>query len=160
MKPISTSICSGIIEEHHRTKQIVEAQETEIVAAGFPCIDVSRAGLRRGLDGQVAAHRGLLSGSPCMHEGLRIWSSILLHLPGRLKAWPNVTSPMVDAQSTSLVRHVFRLLETALKDNRGIPWVLLENVSPMLPSSLCNIYETFISLDKGASNPIASFMSH
>ncbi|KIY96938.1 DNA (cytosine-5-)-methyltransferase [Monoraphidium neglectum] len=25
--------------------------ETEMLAAGFPCIDVSRAGLRRGLDG-------------------------------------------------------------------------------------------------------------
>lgn len=31
-------------------------------------------------------------------------------------------------QSTGLVRHVFRLLETALKNNRGVPWVLLENV--------------------------------
>jgi site-specific DNA-cytosine methylase len=30
-------------------------QETELLAAGFPCIDVSRAGLRRGLDGQVGA---------------------------------------------------------------------------------------------------------
>ena len=58
-------------------------QETELVTAGFPCIDVSRAGLRRGLGGQ----------------------------------------------STSLVKHVFRLLEQALRDNRGVPWVLLENVS-------------------------------
>lgn len=33
-------------------------------------------------------------------------------------------------QSTSLVRHVFRLLKAALKDNRSIPWVLLENVRP------------------------------
>ncbi|CAL8460848.1 g379 [Coccomyxa elongata] len=39
---------------------------------------------------------------------------------------------VVDAQSTSLVRHVFRLLQTALKDNRGIPWVLLENVEGLL----------------------------
>ncbi|KAK9917248.1 hypothetical protein WJX75_002338 [Coccomyxa subellipsoidea] len=60
--------------------------ETEIVAAGFPCIDVSRAGKRKGLDGQ----------------------------------------------STCLVRHVFRLLETALRDNRGIQWVLLENVEGLL----------------------------
>lgn len=28
-------------------------QETELVAAGFPCIDVSRAGQRKGLEGQV-----------------------------------------------------------------------------------------------------------
>lgn len=27
-------------------------QETELLAAGFPCIDVSRAGLRRGLEGK------------------------------------------------------------------------------------------------------------
>lgn len=27
-------------------------QETELLAAGFPCIDVSRAGLRQGLDGR------------------------------------------------------------------------------------------------------------
>ena len=26
------------------------------------------------------------------------------------------------------MRHVFRLLEQALKDNHGVPWVLLENV--------------------------------
>ncbi len=52
------------------------------MTAGFPCIDVSRAGLRRGMGGQ----------------------------------------------STSLVRHVFRLLEQALRDQRGVPWVLLENV--------------------------------
>ncbi len=28
-------------------------QETQLLAAGFPCIDVSRAGLRKGLTGQV-----------------------------------------------------------------------------------------------------------
>ena len=27
-------------------------QETELLAAGFPCIDVSRAGLRKGLEGR------------------------------------------------------------------------------------------------------------
>lgn len=53
------------------------------MTAGFPCIDVSRAGLKRGMTGQA----------------------------------------------TSLVRHVFRLLEGALRDSRGVPWVLLENVS-------------------------------
>lgn len=29
------------------------AQETELVAAGFPCVDVSRAGLRKGMEGKV-----------------------------------------------------------------------------------------------------------
>lgn len=29
------------------------SQETELLAAGFPCIDVSRAGLRQGLQGKV-----------------------------------------------------------------------------------------------------------
>lgn len=32
-------------------------------------------------------------------------------------------------QSSGLVRHVFRLLDQALRDRRGVPWVLLENVS-------------------------------
>ena len=30
-----------------------QKQETELLAAGFPCIDVSRAGLRAGLQGKV-----------------------------------------------------------------------------------------------------------
>ena len=54
---------------------LIRVQETELVAAGFPCIDVSRAGLKRGMGGTT----------------------------------------------TSLVKHVFRLLERALKDCRGGP---------------------------------------
>ena len=65
-------------------------QDTELVAAGFPCIDVSRAGLKRGMTGTA----------------------------------------------TSLVKHIFRLLERALKDCRGVPWVLLENVSILLSTGL------------------------
>ncbi|KAL0032292.1 hypothetical protein WJX79_002892 [Trebouxia sp. C0005] len=61
-------------------------KETELLAAGFPCIDVSRAGLRAGLQGK----------------------------------------------SSGLVRHVFRLLDQALRDRRGVPWVLLENVEALL----------------------------
>ena len=38
----------------------------------------------------------------------------------------------VTYQSTGLVRHVFRLLETALRGNHGVPWVLLENVRRLL----------------------------
>ena len=36
-------------------------------------------------------------------------------------------------QSTVLVKHVFRLLETAAADHRPVPWVLLENVHPSKP---------------------------
>lgn len=46
------------------------AQETELVAAGFPCIDLSRAGLRNGINGQVHARahaRTQCSSAP--HEG-------------------------------------------------------------------------------------------
>lgn len=57
-----------------------------MVAAGFPCIDVSRAGLRAGMEGE----------------------------------------------STSLMRHVFRLLHTAKNNNRPVRWVLLENVEAVL----------------------------
>ena len=32
-------------------------------------------------------------------------------------------------QSSGLVRHIFRLLEQAIRDQHPIPWVLLENVS-------------------------------
>ena len=50
-------------------------QETEVVAAGFPCVDVSRAGLRKGLEGKVcwrwlSSHRlgtGTAAGTLCMH---------------------------------------------------------------------------------------------
>ncbi|KAK9823530.1 hypothetical protein WJX72_003470 [[Myrmecia] bisecta] len=61
-------------------------KDTELLAAGFPCVDVSRAGLRKGLAGK----------------------------------------------GTSLVKHVFRLLERALSERRGVPWVLLENVEALL----------------------------
>lgn len=45
-------------------------QETELLAAGFPCIDVSRAGLRKGLAGQVRDKLGHTG-----QEGvcLRVW---------------------------------------------------------------------------------------
>ena len=52
-----------------------------MLVAGFPCTDVSRAGLRLGLNGQ----------------------------------------------STGLVRHVFRLLQTAKEARHPVAWVLLEN---------------------------------
>lgn len=45
-------------------------------------------------------------------------------------ALPDVsTSLRCHMQSSGLVRHVFRLLDQALRDRRGVPWVLLENVS-------------------------------
>lgn len=30
-------------------------QDTELLAAGFPCVDVSRAGLRKGMDGHCTS---------------------------------------------------------------------------------------------------------
>ena len=50
---------------------------------------------------------------------------------------PSVNVNVVDAQSTSLLRHVFRLLETALKDNRGIPWSSLKCGSHALFFTFC-----------------------
>lgn len=45
-------------------------------------------------------------------------------------ALPNVSPSLrCYTQSSGLVRHVFRLLDQALRDRRGVPWVLLENVS-------------------------------
>jgi hypothetical protein len=38
------------------------------------------------------------------------------------------------AQSTGLVRHVFRLLAQANSEQRPVPWVLLENVSGTQPA--------------------------
>lgn len=35
-------------------------------------------------------------------------------------------------QSTGLVRHVFRLLQTAIQQHRPVAWVLLENVEALL----------------------------
>lgn len=44
-------------------------------------------------------------------------------------SWCKARACILVTQSSGLVRHVFRLLEQALKDNRGVAWVLLENVS-------------------------------
>lgn len=41
---------------------------------------------------------------------------------------------LVPMQSSGLVRHVFRLLDQALRDRRAVPWVLLENVRTSPPS--------------------------
>lgn len=61
---------------------VLLVQGTELLAAGFPCVDISQAGLRVGLNGP----------------------------------------------SSGLIRHVFRLLETAKAHGDIVPWVLLENV--------------------------------
>ena len=58
-------------------------KDTDMLMAGFPCVDISKAGLQKGL---------------------------------------------VEGQSSGLVRHVFRLLKTAIEDRRPVQWVLLENV--------------------------------
>ena len=43
-----TSTCRG-----GSSQSSCRVQETELLAAGFPCVDISRAGSRAGLDGQV-----------------------------------------------------------------------------------------------------------
>ena len=117
-------------------------QETELVAAGFPCVDVSRAGLRKGLEGKVRCAQPagrfvlLLAGVLCfvLHAGgcsfvgserCCLTAPTKCRAPHDYNAQPLLRRP---AQGTALVRHVFRLLEQALKDNHGVPWVLLENV--------------------------------
>jgi hypothetical protein len=125
-----------------------------MLAAGFPCIDVSRAGLRRGLDGPVSSlqpatgtmvqytgrqrHRvtGLCPwGSWALARSCRLVGSVNPRAPLSsrhshiLSARPPLLdNPLHPTQSTGLVRHVFRLLERAAADHRPVPWVLLENV--------------------------------
>ena len=80
--------------------------------AGFPCIDISRAGCRQGLTGQASyIHKAELS-----HKTQQILTQSL---------------PL---QSSGLVKHVFRLLQRAQEAARPVPWVLLENVRPGLSS--------------------------
>ena len=60
-----------------------ETQETELVAAGFPCVDVSRAGLRKGLEGKVRGSRAATSCLSLTREVLRS----LLHAGRLLLSW-------------------------------------------------------------------------
>ena len=43
--------------DYMNTYKVGLIQETEVVTAGFPCVDVSRAGKRLGLNGQVITTR-------------------------------------------------------------------------------------------------------
>ena len=107
----------------------LELQVTELVAAGFPCTDVSRAGHRKGLQGKVIQpYPPLTLTSYCQ------WcNSLSLHAAEQLASVSmQLNSLHLSLQSTCLVQHVFRLLKAALDDNRGIPWVLLENVEGLL----------------------------
>lgn len=88
-------------------------QETELLAAGFPCVDVSRQGLRRGMDGKVTPHPP--PGRPRRALGASCAGCMDLPISFRL-------------QGTALIRQVFRLLETAKRRQHTIPCVLLENV--------------------------------
>jgi hypothetical protein len=107
--------------------------------AGFPCIDVSRAGLRRGLEGQST--------------GLVRHVFRLLQVPGRQAPQLPVRSIMQPAErcavhaqhagwfwlcciyinsSCSFLQHpsAWPELQRAKDDRRAVPWVLLENVRP------------------------------
>jgi hypothetical protein len=56
------------------------------------------------------------------HKGAR-FSSFSLHSRADSSLSLSPSSPLLPQ-----VRHVFRLLKTALDANRGVEWVLLENV--------------------------------
>ena len=90
--------------------------DTEIVAAGFPCIDVSRAGLRAGV------HAGTV----------RCPRFARLFVPSSTCQGDQQTTVRPSLQSTGLVRHVFRLLQTAIDAHRPVPWILFENVEALL----------------------------
>ena len=63
-------------------------EDTELLAAGFPCIDISRAGLRRGLNGQVGS---LLLGAenPVALLEAQSTDASLLQLPPDCQAMSN-----------------------------------------------------------------------
>lgn len=63
-------------------------QETELLAAGFPCIDVSRAGLRRGLDGPVSGPPACICLVPPPAAAL----PLRLRLSRQPRLWPGVPS--------------------------------------------------------------------
>ena len=63
-------------------------QATELLIAGFPCIDVSRAGLRRGLDGQVRLALGSLTDNrEAVPHPEAIGSQVTCLAPARQAAW-------------------------------------------------------------------------
>ena len=78
--------------QHHKLPMpalwLLHLQETELLAAGFPCTDVSRAGARRGLNGEAShlptsllpqslqKYRCLLS---CRSESLSAGRAVLVH---------------------------------------------------------------------------------
>ena len=62
----------------------------------------------------------------------------------------------LEGHSTSLVRHVFRLLRQAKQDRHPVPWVLLENVEALLdryagtPPVIAFIFRQFQDLEYGS----------
>ena len=61
----SLPFCDTSFFEHLAGKSQASCgvQETELLAAGFPCVDISRAGNRAGLDGQVLSQMQWLQDS-------------------------------------------------------------------------------------------------
>lgn len=53
--PLCHAPCHLLYKDAHSVSNL-GSQETELLAAGFPCIDVSRAGLRQGLQGKVRSN--------------------------------------------------------------------------------------------------------
>jgi hypothetical protein len=59
-------------------------QETELLTAGFPCVDLSRAGLRKGLSGQVRDERGGLIACALSVLSEKHWQYIKIMMPSFL----------------------------------------------------------------------------
>ena len=132
----------------HRCSQLWHAswstmphlQETELLVAGIPCIDVSSAGHRRGAAGLVRQFYRLTLAcrSAVPHRCCR---SVPLGLPCpslQNCSFDPLVPCLLTLQSTGCGRHVFRLLRQAQRDRRPIPWLLLENARlslafPILP---------------------------
>jgi hypothetical protein len=110
-------------------------QETELLVAGIPCIDVSSAGHRKGAAGLVRPSHVLLRLRAEPVCGLWPWQQMCVRL-GQSTTRRNVGCQnllfdsllAVHLQSTGCGRHVFRLLRVAARNNHPIPWLLLENV--------------------------------
>ena len=116
-----------------RSLLLAPLQETELLVAGFPCVDVSRAGLRRGLEGQstgLVRHVFRLlqvRASERRWVGpLRCRRAFLAHCCNRGGGSMRALAAALTSPSLALARPLPS--QRAKDDRRPVPWVLLENV--------------------------------
>ena len=105
-------------------------QETELLTAGFPCVDVSRAGLRRGLEGQstgLVRHVFRL-----LQVGAVVCSGLLTCVLRLGRGWQVGLPPPAVARAALPPPSPFHRPQRAKDDRRPVPWVLLENVEALL----------------------------